>query len=359
MAIGPFRQSVVSDTGGSQMPHTPPQDDVEQRLIEWAGGREDVRAMLLTSTRAIPHAELDAFSDYDAVLVVRDVHPYDADRRWIADFGEVLVAYWDPIERDADSGLELFGNVVWYVDRPRIDFTLWPFEFLERIVAAPALPDELDAGYRVLLDKDGLAARLRPPTFAAFIPTPPDEATYLTAVNDFFEVAPVVAVGLRRDDLLYARWVLDCDMKHGYLLPMLQWRVESDRGWAMPARALGKGLRKELPAEIWDELHATYVGGDGEASWTALLRTMALYRRVAREVGDRLGYAYPEELDARHGLRAEPAGCGIRAGHPHIAGRQRTVGNRSIAWARFVSVHPRPPGLFPRPKWAAHSLTYA
>jgi hypothetical protein len=82
------------------------------------GSWEDVRAVLLTSTRAIPGAALDAFSDHDAVLVVRDVHPYAAHRRWIADFGDVLVAYRDPIERDADTGLDLFGNVVWCVDRP-------------------------------------------------------------------------------------------------------------------------------------------------------------------------------------------------------------------------------------------------
>jgi aminoglycoside 6-adenylyltransferase len=281
------------------MPGAPPTDDVEQRLIQWASEQDAVRAVLLTSTRAIPHAELDVFSDYDAVLVVRDVHPFATDRHWIEDFGEVLVAYWDPLQPEPDYGLELIGNVVWYVDRPRIDFTVWPVQLLEHIVAAPALPDELDAGYRVLLDKDGLAARLRPPTYAAFIPAPPDGATYLTTINDFFEVAPAVAVGLLRDDLLYARWCLDCDMRHVYLVQMLQWRMECDQGWAMPARALGKGLRTLLPADIWGELHASYVGGSAEANWTALLRTMALFRRVAREVGDRLGYAYPAALDAR------------------------------------------------------------
>jgi aminoglycoside 6-adenylyltransferase len=55
-----------------------------------------VRAVFLTSTRAVPHAPLDAFSDYDVVLVLRDVRPFVADRRWVEDFGDVLVAYWDP-----------------------------------------------------------------------------------------------------------------------------------------------------------------------------------------------------------------------------------------------------------------------
>lgn len=32
-------------------------------LAEWANGREDVHALILTSTRAMPDAKLDAYSD--------------------------------------------------------------------------------------------------------------------------------------------------------------------------------------------------------------------------------------------------------------------------------------------------------
>ena len=53
--------------------------------------------MLLTSTRANPNAPLDAFSDYDIVLVVSDIHPFVTDRAWLQDFGPLLVIYWDPI----------------------------------------------------------------------------------------------------------------------------------------------------------------------------------------------------------------------------------------------------------------------
>lgn len=279
------------------MANTPIADEVEDRLIAWANGLDAVRAIVLTSTRAIPGAEVDAYSDYDAVLVVRDVRPFADNRDWLADFGEVLVAYWDPIQTEPDYGLDVLGNVTWYVDRPRIDFTLWPVELFERIVAAPSLPAELDAGYRVLLDKDGRAARLRPPTYGAYVPAPPDEETYLSTINDFFVDAPAVAVGLLRDDLLPARWVLDCDMRHLYLVRMLQWRMECDAGWEVPARALGKGLHKGLPADLWRELHATYAGGGAAGNREELFRTMALFRRVAREVGERLGYAYPDDLD--------------------------------------------------------------
>ena len=49
--------------------------------------------MLLTSTRAVPNAPVDMLSDYDVILIVQDIRPFHEDRRWLEDFGDVLVAY--------------------------------------------------------------------------------------------------------------------------------------------------------------------------------------------------------------------------------------------------------------------------
>ena len=131
-------------------------DEIRRRLIDWAAAQADVRAMLLTSTRARPGAPADRFSDYDVILVVEDIAPYVADRRWIADFGEVLVTYWDPVYPAPGYGIDIIGNVIQYADGLKIDFTVWPVTLMQQIAAAPELLPELDAGYTVLLDKDGL-----------------------------------------------------------------------------------------------------------------------------------------------------------------------------------------------------------
>src|SRR5512136_3102311 len=111
--------------------------DLIPMLIQWAAARSSIRAVLLTSTRAIPDAPLDALSDYDVILVVQDIHPLVADRSWLNDFGEVLVAYWDPIHPDPVFGIERCGNVTQYADGLKIDFTLWPVVLFQQIVAAP------------------------------------------------------------------------------------------------------------------------------------------------------------------------------------------------------------------------------
>jgi aminoglycoside 6-adenylyltransferase len=277
--------------------HQPP--DVISKLVQWAEQRESIRAMLLSSTRAIPTASVDVFSDYDVVLVVKNIRPFFEDRSWLADFGEVLVVYCDPIYSDPDYGIEKFANVTQYADGLKIDFTLWPVELLQKILQAPALTAELDAGYRVLLDKDGLTKGMQPPTYTAYIPVPPTNELYQKTIEDFLSDPPYVAKCLLRGELLPAKWCLDYDMKHIFLRSMLEWRMELDHGWSMPTGALGKGLKKRLPPKIWSELEGTYAGADIADNWDALFRTMKLFRQVAIEVGDKLGYAYPLDLDQR------------------------------------------------------------
>lgn len=277
---------------------TPPATPNETpRLIAWGERQPLVRAMLLTSTRAVPGATVDALSDYDVILIVSDARPFAEDRAWITDFGRPLVVYWDPVETTPEGTLEWTSNVVQYADGLKIDFTVWSVSWFQRIATAPNLDPELDAGYRVLLDKDGLTAALPAPTYAAYVPVQPTEQEFRAFVEEFFSDVPYVAKCLQRDELLPAKWCLDHDMKHVYLRRLLEWRVGIDTGWSVPVGAHGKGLKKHLPTDIWTALEATYAGAGIEENWEALFNTIALFRRVAFEVAAALGYAYPIELD--------------------------------------------------------------
>lgn len=272
-------------------------DDVIERLIKWAEHQPLVRAMVLTSSRAIPNAPVDAFSDYDVILAVRDVHPFYTDRGWLEAFGSVLVLYRDPLE--PYYGFSKSAYVTQYESGLKIDFTLWPVEILQRVTADPQLPAEFDAGFRVLLDKDHLTDRLKPPTYAAYIPKPPTESEYQTVVELFFHEATYVAKHLWRDDLMAAKYNLDHAMKMDNLRLMLEWRMEMDYHWSVKPGPYGRRLKKWLRPDLWAELESTYTGAGLEANWEAMFATIALFRRVAIEVGDRLGYAYPHSLDGR------------------------------------------------------------
>lgn len=272
-------------------------DKVIEQLIRWADSQHLIRAVVLTSSRAVPHASLDLFSDYDMILAVRSVRPYYVDRTWLDTFGPVLAVYRDPMI--PENGLERSAYVVQYENGLKIDFSLWPVELLQQVAENPHLPVEFDAGYQVLLDKDNLTTQLKAPTYSGYIPTPPTEANYLELIEGFFLDLTYVAKCLWRNDLMAAKHILDQSSKQEHLRPMLEWHVEIDHQWSLKPGPYGRRLKQHLRPDLWAELECTYTGAGLDENWEALFLTIGLMRRVAHEVGERLKYTYPQELDQR------------------------------------------------------------
>lgn len=274
-------------------------EGAKSRLRMWSTSHDAVRAALLTSNRAGSLDLCDALSDFDIILVVRDIRPFFTERAWIADFGDVLVTYWDMVYPDRDTGLEVFGNVVQYETGLRIDFTLWPIEQIQRVVSAGKLPSDLDIGYEVLVDKDGLTESLLAPSHTAFAPTKPGAAEFVRFIEEFYSDVPFVAKCLMRDELLPTKWALDHDMKQVYLRRLLEWQIALKTNWKYRPGSLGKGLKRRMSQERWQQLETGYTGAGIEDNWRALDATVNMFREVGEEVAEGFGYAYPVELDHR------------------------------------------------------------
>ena len=272
-------------------------ENIIHQLQQWAAEEPSVRAVVLTSSRAIPHAHTDAFSDYDVILALTNIEPFFEDRAWLENFGPVLALYRDPLIND--RGFQRSAFVTQYEDSLKIDFSLWPVGLLKTVVSEPQLTPEFDAGYKVLLDKDHITDPLQPPTYKSYIPKPPTEADYQALIESFFLDTGYVAKFLWRDDLVAAKYILDHSLKHQHLLIMLGWRIEIDHDWALKLGPYGRGLKRLLPQDLWEEFEATYTDAEPSSNWSALFRSIDVMRRVAIEVGDHLGYRYPEQLERR------------------------------------------------------------
>jgi aminoglycoside 6-adenylyltransferase len=276
------------------MPAMPSEAEVLGQVGAWATNHSLIRAVVLESSRAVGQAVLDRFSDYDILLVVSDVRPFADDNAWQRHFAEPLVRFSDTV---AVLGFETYSRLVLYQDHIKIDYAIWPLELLQRIVERQEPTELLDWGYRVLLDKDGLAARLPPATRTAHIPPKPTENEYTALVEEFWWETTYAAKHLWRDELVFAKYNLEVTMKFELLLHMLEWRIELDHGWTWKPGVLGRGMKRALPPDLWSALERTYAGPGIEDNWEALFAATALFRRVALEVAQALGYSYPQELD--------------------------------------------------------------
>jgi aminoglycoside 6-adenylyltransferase len=267
-------------------------DPVLRRISEWAKRRDDVRVVLLTSSRARADARIDRFSDYDIMLFLSGPSALATDAGWLNELGRVLVTFDDIVDSYS-------MRLVLFEDGTKIDFALGSLGVLERIVSERQLPAILDVGFRVVLDKDGLAARLPSPTCTAHVPRPPTAREFADLVREFWWETTYVAKQLWRDELLPAKHSLDTVIALGLLRRLLEWHIETGRDWRVRPGDLGRGLAKQLDPATWSELTSVFAGSRLEDNWDALFRAMQLFRRIARDVADRLALEYPMDLDAR------------------------------------------------------------
>ena len=273
-------------------------DRVVEALVAWGERTPEIRAMVLTSSRARAEGPIDEFSDYDVILAVTDPHRFaDGDLAWQAEVGTPLVRWGDEAEL---FGYPAFFRGVVYDDLAKVDFTIWPDGLLRAVAEEAALPAGLDHGYRVLIDKDGRTHGWPEPTFTAHVVRPPSAAEYRAQVEEFWWDMSYVPKALRRGELFFVdSFVLEHDLKHLSLRRMLEWRVAIEHDWRFAAGPHGRRLEQHLDPDTRRALAETYAGLDAGAIWDAVLRLAALYRRVATEVAAALGFEYPQEIDDR------------------------------------------------------------
>lgn len=276
------------------IPVVPEMPDPLEKLVAWGNAHPRVRAMILTSSHARQDGLVDLLSDYDVILAVTDADQFVQEDGWLSGYGKPMLRSSD---QDELYQLTTYWRGVLYEDGVKIDYSVWPVGLLEQITSEAGLPDGLDAGYRVLLDKDGQTAGWKPPSYRAYIPMRPTEAEYQALVEEFWWVSTYVAKSLWRDELVFARWCLDQLLKVEVMRQLLEWRIEIDLDWSVKPGWQGRGLKRQLRADIWSDFASTYVGPNIEDNWAALFRLTTLFRRVAMEVGSALGYAYPQALD--------------------------------------------------------------
>lgn len=267
---------------------------LERKLEEWAERQPGVRAALLIGSRATPQGARDDYSDHDVVLFLEPASRLAHRDDWLEAFGRPLIILRETTEH---RGELVPTRLVQYRGGHRIDFTLSRVDLLHRIAEQEALPDWLAAGYRILLDRDGDAARLLPPSAAAYVPRPPTAEEYRAVVDEFWWEVLYVGKYVDRCELLPARYSLEAVLRYDCLVPMLEWYIQIPRAWEQSVGVRGRGLRWLLEPDDRELLDRSYAADTLASHSRALDAMIQLFRQAARAVARDLGYRYPGILD--------------------------------------------------------------
>ncbi len=269
------------------------EEEMFGQLLDWAKNNEEIRTIILTSSRANSNAIKDMFTDYDFELFVKDLRPFLNSDKWLEKFGTIIKR----VPLKAVENENWITRLVLYEDGTKIDFQISTNESVNKLANETQLPPEYDNGYKVLLDKDNLTKDIKPPSYTAFITKKPTEEEYSEIMNSFWGDTAYVANSLWRDELYFVKFMLDNIIRFNYLQKVIEWYLGVKYDWKINPNKCGRWFKRYLDKPTWEELEKTFVGANIEDNWNALYKTADLFSRLSKEVGENLGYTYPLEYE--------------------------------------------------------------
>lgn len=186
-------------------------EQLMKRIVTWAQARPDIRAAIVVGSRARAERPADEWSDLDVVLIVADPKPYLTSVDWLRDIGHFWITFLEPTA----TGGEMERRVL-FKGGLDVDFSIIPCAKVEQMVQhgfPPEIAEVFRRGMRVLLDRDGLATRLKLHDTEPIPPRPPTESEFLEMIHDFWYHAVLTAKKLRRGELWTAKACCDGYMK--------------------------------------------------------------------------------------------------------------------------------------------------
>ncbi|MCE5197143.1 MAG: aminoglycoside 6-adenylyltransferase [Negativicutes bacterium] len=260
-------------------------------LLSTAEHDERIRAVYLNGSRANVKVPKDIFQDFDIVYVVTETASFLADPHWLKRFGEILIMEEpDRLDRALGQPRDFSERYAWlmqFTDGNRIDLS---------ILTKAAMRKEFgrDSLSVVLLDKEALLPEIPAANDGDYLVQRPSQAIFDCRCIDFYWVAPYIAKGLWRNELLYA---LDYFQSQKVkLITMLNWQVGTETDFTVSTGKSGKYLKNYLSPQTWQKLLATYPGSEETALWQALFTMMDLFEETAQTVAVRLQFSYDQRL---------------------------------------------------------------
>ncbi len=257
-------------------------------ILRVAQANERIRAVYMNGSRTNPLVEKDIYQDYDIVFVVSETQSFLSDKAWINIFGDVAVMQ-EPDSNDFGWGgdcdfTKSYGWLILFKDGNRIDLRIMTKE--------KAIENYLSDSLTVpFLDKDHILPRIPPASDSGYWIKIPTEQMYDGCCNEFWWCLNNVAKGIKRDQIPYAMRMYT-EVVHTQLDRMVEWHIAMNHDFSVSTGMWGKYYKKYLSSELYEHYLKTYTDGSPENLWNAVFSACDLFRFLAQQVSDQLGFTY-------------------------------------------------------------------
>ena len=265
-----------------------------ERFVAWAQDRPDIRLAIILGSRARVSHPADEWSDLDLLLMVIDPEPYLSDLDWLKNLGDFRITFLEPTPMGDGMGCRVLFN-----DGLDVDFSIVSSAQTEQGIQLDfrsEITQIFGRGIRVLLDKDGRVPPVNPTFMKSGSSSPPTQSEFVETANDFWYHAVWTAKKLRRGEVWTAMMCCDVYMKR-LLLKAVECHARVLNGWDYDTWYNGRFLEHWADPRVLGALQGAFARYAEDDIRSALLATMGLFRWVAKEIAERLDYAYPTLAD--------------------------------------------------------------
>src|SRR5688572_5178120 len=260
-------------------------------LLDFARKEEYVHVVLMNGSRVNGDVKRDVIQDFDIACLVREVDPYRRNENVVNYFGEIMILQTpEDMQDPPPENNGHYAYLMQLMDGNRIDLSFYSLDRLDDV-----LDDSLTV---VLLDKDNLVKELPPPSDRGYLPNEPTEKLFQDCCNEFWWCSPYVAKGLWREEITYAKYMLDVVIRE-QLMKMLTWYFGIKTGFKKSPGKFGKYIKDDVEADVWMTLEKTYSDANFDNIWESLFTMGKLFRRIATEVASAYTFKYPQDDDKR------------------------------------------------------------
>lgn len=271
-------------------------NSLETSITAWAAGQDAVRAAVIVGSHARRGDQhpADELSDLDVALFVTDHRAFTSDDVWLRQFGTIWV-HIDEATGDNDP-----EYLIIYEGARKVDIVFWMVDELRAMVDKGHLNDVMNRGYRVVLDKDGLLAKLPAPDYRTRIADrPPTQAEFDDITRRYWYALYQTGRYLKRRDLWLVKY--SEHRSRAELITMIEWYTRVMHGADHDIWHAGRFITEWVSDDVRAALPTLFTPFHVGEAWRGVTASTRLFGKIARSVAAHFGLTYLEDIEKHIG----------------------------------------------------------
>ena len=255
-------------------------NDINNKLISYAKTNDAIESMF-----CIKNENYDSF--YKVYTIVNEIIIGKLEEELVGLFDDVVLVNRIKEEFTIDKAKVPFTSInIYKKDNTKITESIISSDYAD--VFIKKLPSDIDFIY----NKPGVD---RLDTNNNFRYESPKEYEFLSTIRNFFANAIEVSLYISEKDEIAAS--LKMEELRGYLLSMIDFYVKEKYVYTIDKGYDGQKLKSTLDLDTKENFLLTYHHEDLMDIYNSLFKACILFRKLAMQMCQSLGYAYPKEID--------------------------------------------------------------